>query len=343
MIGYYVHHHGLGHRTRALEIARELDSPVAGFSSLEAPEGWPGTWHRLPMDVPETAVDPTANGVLHWAPLDHTGHKQRLGIIAEHLASDLTTMVTDTSAEVTLLARIFGVRTVVMAMRGDRTDRTHRAAYDAASLIVAPWTEETAEAYWPREWTAKTVHSGAISRFDRVARNAATADVAPEVPRGVVGGTEGKRRVLVVWGRGGTEVTAEDIGRARAATPEWGWTVRSPDNPSPDLWAELRGADVVVSHAGNNAVAELSAAGRPAVVIAQSRPFDEQFATARALQDAGICMGLTSWPSSEQWPGLLERAAAQGGSGWARWRHGDGAHRAAAAIERLDAEAAPCA
>ena len=28
MIGYYIHHQGLGHRTRALGIARELGVPV---------------------------------------------------------------------------------------------------------------------------------------------------------------------------------------------------------------------------------------------------------------------------------------------------------------------------
>lgn len=335
MIGYYIHHQGLGHRTRATGIARQLEVPVIGFSSLTAPENWPGQWCTLPMDVPRRPVDPTANGVLHWAPLDHAGYRERMRLMAEYLGSELSVMVTDTSAEVTLLARLFGVRTVVMAMRGNRTDRTHRDAYDAASMIVAPWTAESAEDYWPREWTEKTVFAGAISRFDHLA-------VTPVATTDDVARSDSRRKVLVVWGGGGTDVTDSDIDRARLATPDWDWTVRSPANPSPDLWADLQAADVVVSHAGNNAVAELSAAARPAVVIAQPRPFDEQHATALALEKAGVCTALDHWPEPDEWHSLLENARERGGSGWARWRYDCGARRAAQAIERLDDVALTC-
>lgn len=335
MIGYYIHHQGLGHRTRALGITRELNVPVIGFSSLEAPAGWPGQWCHLPLDVPQHPVDPTANGVLHWAPLDHPGYRERMRMMAEYLGSQLSVMITDTSAEVTLLSRLFGVRTVVMAMRGNRTDRTHRDAYDSASLIVTPWTAESAEPYWPRAWTDKTVYAGAISRFDHLA--ASPASIAADAA-----GASSSRKVLVLWGGGGTEVTEHDIHRARLATPAWEWTVRSPRNPSPDLWAELQAADVVVTHAGNNAVAELSAAARPAVVIAQARPFDEQHATARALRNAGVCTALENWPEPSDWPALLDTALAQGSSGWSRWRYGDGAGRAAQAIEQLNNGASTC-
>ena len=166
MIGYYVHHHGLGHRNRATQIARELTVPVVGFSSLERPPQWPGEWVQLPPDLAEHPEDPTANGVLHWAPLHHEGYRERMGIMAQQLRERLDLMVTDTSAEVTLLARVMGVPTVVVAMRGDRTDRTHRAAYDAATALVAPWSRETADPDWPDDWTRKTTFTGAISRFD---------------------------------------------------------------------------------------------------------------------------------------------------------------------------------
>ena len=363
MIGYYVHHHGLGHRNRATQIARELTVPVVGFSTLERPEGWPGEWVRLPEDTTEHPVDPTAHGVLHWAPLGHPGHRERLGLIAERLRSDVDLMVTDTSAEVTLLARLMGVPTVVLAMRGDRTDRTHRAAYDAATALIAPWSRETAEPYWPEEWTRKTTFTGAISRFDEpvapaprdagptgVTRELPAPDpagVAPELQEnsssGVVpaGGEDGPgavapgRRVLVVWGRGGTEVGDAQIDAARAATPGWAWTVRTPDAPSPDLWRELHEATVVVTHGGNNAVAELAAAQAHAVVVAQPRPHNEQEATAAALDRAGICVGLSRWPEAHEWPGLFARALTLGGERWELWRHGDGAHRAARAMEAL--------
>ena len=350
MIGYYVHHHGLGHRNRATQIARELTGGVVGFSSLERPVHWPGEWVQLPPDTDEHPVDPSAHGVLHWAPLHHPGYRERMGLLAQRLRTDLDLMVTDTSAEVTLLSRLMGVPTVVMAMRGDRTDRTHRAAYDAATALVAPWSRETAEPYWPEQWTRKTTFTGAISRFDAPAqppgehiRGAQDAqrrgpDRTASSAAGDTTGTGTAARqssVLVVWGRGGTVVGEREIAAARAATPGWTWTVRTPDEPSPDLWRELHEATVVVTHGGNNAVAELSAVGARAVVVAQPRPHDEQLATAAALDRAGICVGLSSWPPAHEWPGLLERAGTLGGPRWALWRHGDGAQRAARTLESL--------
>lgn len=324
MIGYYVHHHGLGHRTRALEIARRLRTGVVGFSSLPEPGGWPGEWCELPGDLSDAPRDPTANGVVHWAPLDHPGHRQRMGIIARHLRSDVDTMVVDTSAEVTLLARLFGVRTVVLAMRGNRTDRPHLAAYDAATRIVAPWARlPGGETGWSDHWLSKTEFVGAISRFDGEPR--------PE-PK------PSANRVLLMWGAGGRDVSEDDIRSAQTATPGWTWTVRTPESPSPDLWAELAASDVVVTHAGANAVAEVGAAGRPAIVVGQQRPFDEQAATVRALRELGCCTALDGWPAATAWPELLHSAQSMGGTGWLRWSAGESADRAAAAIERVAEE-----
>lgn len=321
MIGWYVHHHGRGHATRGVQIARHLRHPVVGFGSLPRPDGWEGEWVELPPDTAEAPVDPTAGGVFHWAPLDHDGHRLRLAAIAERLPR-LSAMVVDVSAEVTLLARLMGVRTAVLAMRGDRRDRPHQAAYDAASLLVAPWPEDAPEPTWPERWHRKARHVGAISRFDD--------RPALQAPTG--------RRVLVLWGAGGTEVTAEDLRAARAAAPGWEWRLRAPGtSPSPDVWADLEWADVVVTHGGQNAVAEVAAAGRPAVVVAQERPFGEQHATVSALRRLGCCVALDAWPSAGAWPELLARAATS--AAWERWTTRDGATRAAAAIEHLAQEA----
>lgn len=321
MIGWYVHHHGRGHATRAVEIARRVGGPVVGFGSMPEPEGWPGEWVELPPDDAIDPVDPTAGGVFHWAPLDHPGHRTRLRAIVERLNSDVTVMVVDVSVEVALLTRLMGVRTVVMAMRGDRRDRPHAAAYDAASLLIAPWPAAAPEPGWTSPWRGKTVHVGAISRFDH-------RDPAP---------ASSGRHVLALWGAGGTDVLDEDVAAARAATPDWQWRVRSVDRaPSPDVWADLEWADVVVTHAGQNAVAEVAAAGRPAVVVAQSRPFREQHATVAALRRLGCCVALDGWPAASEWPGVLE--AAGGAHGWAAWTYRNGARRAALAIDSLAAE-----
>ena len=118
MIGFYVHHHGWGHRTRAVRIARLLDDDVVGLGSLPEPASWPGRWVALPPDGAAAPAEPTAGGVLHWAPLDHRGHRERLGGLAAFLAAGPAAMVVDTSAEVALLARLMGVRTAVVTPRG---------------------------------------------------------------------------------------------------------------------------------------------------------------------------------------------------------------------------------
>ena len=77
------------------------------------------------------------------------------------------------------------------------------------------------------------------------------------------------------------------------------------------------------------------AAHRKAVLLAEGWPHGEQHATARAL--AGIAVPVTAWPEPADWPGLLERALACGGAGWARWSTGDAAVRAAAVLDGMAA------
>src|ERR1700753_1320345 len=82
MIGYYVHHHGTGHRMRAEAITSHLDEPVVFFSSLPEPPTLRNgaRWVRLAVDVDERGRghrDVTANGRLHWAPVHTAGLARR--------------------------------------------------------------------------------------------------------------------------------------------------------------------------------------------------------------------------------------------------------------------------
>lgn len=335
MIGYYAHHLGVGHVNRAAAIAAELTAPVVGFSTRAAPASWKDKWVLLPDDSPlsDTAnSDVTAGGALHWVPLGHIGLRERMGLIGNELARGaIRLMVVDVSVEVAVLARLYGVPTVVMAQPGDRSDRPHRMAYDLAEKLLAPWPPSAPED-WPQRWLDKTVHLGALSRFDRFATRAADSD----------------RRVLVLWGQGGLDVAPEDVGAAAAATPDWRWDVlgppvqngRQPTNVNwrgwvDDVWTELAAATVVVTHAGQNALAEVAAARRPAVVVPQDRPHGEQLATAASLRDLGIGVVESTWPSATRWPSVLERAMKEDSHNWAGWSMGDGASRAAQVLESL--------
>lgn len=325
MIGYYVHHQGAGHRQRALAIARHLRTPVTGLSSLAAPPGWSGGWVDLARDDEPAAdgTDPatTAGGRLHWAPQRHPGLRSRMARIAAWVArEDPELLVVDVSVEVTLLGRLLGVPVVVCAMLGDRHDAPHLLGRDVATALLAPWPGTDVR----RDAGPDAFHVGAFSRFD---------DLRPD-PSAVVRGT-----VLVLWGSGGSDVDDDDFAAARAATPGWTWRYRVPGRPgaAPDaegLWRDLESADVVVVHGGHNAVAEVAAARRPAVVVAQRRPFDEQERRVDLLADLGL-VARRSWPAPQEWAGLLDLARGVGGEVWKSWSPGDGAVRAARVLDGL--------
>lgn len=340
MIGYYVHHHGRGHETRMRCIAEQLDLPVTVLSTLAPRPDESLAWVRLPRDDEDPApADPTAGGRLHWAPRHDLGLAERSAVIASWIAeASPELMVVDVSVEVATLARLCGVPVAVLAMPGRRDDPPHTLAYDLADLLVAPWPEGVGvPVRWPRAWVDKTVFTGGISRFDgwpRPVRAPATPDAAP------LPATAEHGRGLVLWGAGGGSVGHDVLASLQRGAPGWHWEVaglgrqgmgRQLDAVA--TWCALSAADVVVTHGGQNTVAEVAAARRPAVVVADERPFDEQRSTVERLARAGLAATAVGCPEPEEWPRLLQTALAADPSRWSWWSPGDGAARAACALE----------
>lgn len=339
MIGYYLHGHGEGHRRRGTSVARALRSEVTGLGPGPAPVGWPGPWVSLSPDdrppvIDPVAADATAGGTLHWVPRHHPGLLERHRQLVQWLAEERPALlVVDVSVEISLLARLCGVPVVVGAMPGDRLDRAHRTAYDLAEALLAPWPADAhPDAGWPQSWLDKTWHVGGISALADRPVPGRDEDRAP---------ADGDRRVLVLWGSGGADLDPGALRAAREATPGWTWSVRGGGSPrSADLPADLAAADVVVCHAGQNAVADVAFARRAAVVLAQPRPHDEQAATVRALERLSVAVTAEGWPPAHRWADLLQRATELGGEGWSRWG-ADGARRAAAHLDELAERLAP--
>ena len=328
-IGWYVHHHGHGHLTRFLAVRPHLDADVVCFSTLEQPASLPeGTaWIRLDRDDQDEqdrdgAVrhpgdgDPSASGLLHWAPLAHGGHRSRLGRIAvETLRRHLTSFVVDVSVEVTLLVRVLGVPVILIAQPGRRTDEPHRLAFRAASRIIAPWPDGFIRE--PRfDSTVDVVHTGGISRFDG----------RPVPP------VEERAGILVLLGSGGGEVTAAQLSELDVALPADDVTVLGPGHDwVADPWRAIGSAAVVVAWAGQNSVADLAVASARAVVIPQARPFDEQVEMGAALERHGLTVVEKVWPDAWDWPVVIDRATRLEPE-WSSWQTSGAAARAAAAI-----------
>jgi hypothetical protein len=317
VIGYYVHHHGRGHLHRALAVARELDEPLTVLSSLSPPEESPTAGVLLDRDDRVSSPpDPTAGGRLHWVPIGDPGLRRRMHQLSRWLESARPRLlVVDVSVEVTLLARLHGVPVVSIVLPGRRDDPAHRLGFDVASELVAAWPSSVTASMLPGlpDVQQRIRAVGALARFP----------VTTSTSR-----RPGPPRVVVLGGAGGSDLTAPALDKAMASAPDWEWNLCGPpshwrDDPS----ESIRDADVAVTHAGQNALAEVAAARRPAVVLPQQRPHDEQVLTAAALRSG-------DWPAlvidtfpPRGWAARLARAAALDGSRWSAWCDGGAARR----------------
>ena len=335
MIGYYVHHHGSGHLHRALSVARAAarqGREVTGLSSLPRPAGWPGAWILLPRDDDqERALRPTAHGRLHWAPLGDDGLRERSAVVASWIAAARPAcVVVDVSMEMVLLVRLHGVPVVSVVLPGSRGDEAHRYALGVADALVAVWPAEATGMLRdvPEDVLARLHPVGALSRF-------------PLDPPGVR--RPGPPHVLVLNGTGGDGPGEDQLELARRDSPEWRWTVLSRQHGTwtDDPREHLRQADVVVTHAGQNALAEVAALRRPAIVVPQRRPHEEQRTTARALACGGWPVLVEEhWPSGG-WSARLARAATLDGRDWSRWCDGGATERFLAVVADVAHEPVP--
>lgn len=324
MIGYYVHHQGKGHINRALAISMHIDEPVIFFSSLPRPSALRpnDVWVRLSADVPtcyESAHDVTANGRLHWAPIHVAGLARRSAELLQKLAATRPRrLVVDVSVETALLARLAGVPVILVAQPGDRADDAHQLGYGIAERIIACWTAMLYEPPWLAAHAQRTHLVGAISRFDGFER--------PPV-------RESRPSGLLLAGAGGTAVPTDALSQLRRALPQYDWNAAGGSARwVDDLWPMLASADLVVTHAGQSALADVAVSGAAAIVIPEDRPFGEQRAMADALDLAGAAVVVPSWPDASRWPTLANRARSCGRDRWEIMGTGGAAERAAAVI-----------
>ncbi|MDN4172581.1 glycosyltransferase [Nocardioides sp. SOB77] len=327
-IGYYVHHVGRGHLHRATSVAAELTrggAEVTGLSTLPRPAGWPGPWVELARD--DGPVDPVrdradAGGRLHWVPLHHGGLRARGAAISAWIADAAPrAVVVDVSVEVCLLVRLHGVPVVSAVLPGVRDDAAHLLGADVADALLAFWPAGATGMVRPASLEQRVTAVGGLARY-------AVAEPAPRPP--------GPLRVTYLAGSGGHELDPRLLDAAREQTPDWSWTVLGGTAPwVDDPRAAIAEADVVVTHAGQNALAEVAALRRPAVVVPQDRPHEEQRTTARVLgAGAWPALALESLPPTG-WAALLDRARDLDGAAWADWCDGGAAARAAAEVRRV--------
>ena len=310
-IGYYVHHHGDGHRQRALAIAAghpqrfvvlgtRLANNTGAVRAIDLPDD------RMPDARSFDGIDgtPSRPDALHYAPLDHDGVRKRMGMVAQWIADQRPSLVVvDVSVEIAMLARLCATPVAFVRLSGRRDDVAHCEAYRAASVLIAPFARQLDDMSLPQWVRDKTVYCPGIM--------AARPRQIATIPG----------RVLVVAGKGGAPFDGNRIAAAARATPRFHWRVigpaslpdRYPDNLEMMGWiddapAEIAAAQIVVGAAGDGLVNAVIAAGKPFVCIPEPRPFDEQIQKAHALEAAGAAIVMLRWPDADSWDRLLDRA-----------------------------------
>jgi hypothetical protein len=129
---------------------------------------------------------------------------------------------------------------------------------------------------------------------------------------------------------------------AREQTPDWHWTVLGPGHRwTDDVAGALTSADVVVTQAGENAVAEVAASRRPAVVVPADRPHDEQRTTARVLADGPWPVVVEHEFPLSGWAERLAGARRLDGALWSGWCDGKAAERIVDVLDVVAAGRAP--
>ncbi len=307
-IGYYVHHHGDGHRQRALAIARQAGGRITLLGT-----GLAGRTGDVPaIDLPDDRMPEAAFGAgdgttrpdaLHYAPIDHDGVRRRVAAITAWIAAHRPAlMIVDVSAEIAMLARLASVRTVYVRLGGRRDDAPHREAFRGAAALLAPFHPLLDDPAVSPEIRAATFYApGLVGRPPLAAVDDAV--------------------VLGVVGKGGGTDDGERWAAAARATPAYRWRVIGPcavpaDTPANlellgwigDADHEIARAGIVVGAAGDGLVGAVIAARKRFVCIPEPRPFDEQTAKAARLAAIGAAIVVPAWPVAARWAGLLADA-----------------------------------
>lgn len=332
-IGYYVHHHGDGHRQRALAIGRS--APLGQITLIGT--GLAGRTEGLPcLDLPD---DRLAEGrrfdghddmvdrplALHYAPVHHDGIRKRAARLTDWIERERPALlVVDVSVEIAMLARLAATPTIYVRLGGLRDDPAHLEAFRGAQAVLAPFHRELDDPGMPDWVRAKTAFcSGLLSS-----------------PRSV----DPRRNdtVLVVFGKGGIGGDGDALAAAARATPKLNWRAIGPvsrPNACPvnlsilgwvqDAGSEIARAGLVVGAAGDGLVSAVIATSSRFICLPEPRPFDEQISKARRLAALGAAIVVDSWPDASHWPELIAAARNIAPDVSARLHDPNGARRAA--------------
>ena len=329
-IGIFVHHQGRGHAERAADLANALAPlrPVTLFCARGDifPVLRPGvelivipSLFEPPPEVPPGLGGAGTPETLHCAPLGWATITEAVASLTAWMRESAPALfVTDVSAEIGQLCRIASVPHVAVLQHGDRGDPGHRASYDGAVGLLAPYHPALEQPDRPATDRAKTHYAPGIG--------VATGLPPKSEARRALGIAEDTDLVVVVAGGGGTGTPTAPLTLGARSEPASRWVVigetQSEWHETPPANLRLLGwvadaarwiaaADRLVTSCGNTTVHQCLATGSFWVVVPEWRYFAEQHRKAEALARARVCATRPVWPShAGEWAALWREARA---------------------------------
>ena len=328
--GYFVHHQGRGHAERCAAVVHALpsDRPVTIFCARD--DIFPVLPATVSVILIPSLFEPRGDeagamdhlptpSTLHCAPLGWPGIRKAMATITAWFdTADPELMICDVSAEIAQLSRICSVPHVKILQHGDRSDSGHRAAYDGAAGLLAPYGRVLAQPEWTAEMLAKTCFAGGLGVDVRLPER--------ELARQRIGVDAGEEMILVLSGAGGDGFAQAPIGVGARTLPgaRWitvgkvarDWHATEPGNVEHRGWVEnvadyVAAADLVIASTGNTTCQQILAAGRPWLAVPEWRYFDEQHRKADALAAAGVATIRPHLPASAHaWSRALDETRA---------------------------------
>lgn len=294
---YYVHHHGSGHIMRAIAIAKAfpVDSTITFMGSdlkryaKQIPDHIACV--HLPMDTGTTHENQSETqtvSFLHYAPLLVPGLLHRNLFMIDFFRENPTTLfIVDVSVEVTLLARLCGIPTVIIRQSGKRTDTAHRIAYESAELIIAPFSANLDAAH-DNPAVDKTCYAGGFSRYTGMKIDPLRSqknDVAVFIGQG--GSNIDLSLIQHIRNKINSDIKIHIIGELFDQVQ-----LENTYYHGHVAWPEeiLSACDVVICNAGHNTVMELADLQKKMICIPAKRPFDEQIKKALYLEEVGCAI-----------------------------------------------------
>lgn len=322
-IGYYAHHMGSGHITRARTLLSDntfFNSTIFSSFKIEPTDAEKFTYQRLPEDHAylsnfDQNKSPLPE-VLHHAPLGVGEIRKRMQILSTYFyKKNPKLFISDVSAEMVQFARLCSVPAVAVRLTGHRNDLAHEQAFRSSSATLFPLPQIFEDERTPSWLRQKTFYTGGICQHQGRKIDQKTA-------RKLLNLTKNKPIFLIVNGLYDEGNIEEELIKAAQLNPDIQFmTVGRFVQPKQELpknlvhigkvkdtFPYLAAADLIVGSCGTNTLLEVANVQKPFICLPEERPFEEQTSKAKPLDKYQLAVVLSQFPEAKDFKKIANEA-----------------------------------